>query len=93
MYIEELFIILVFFFFIYIYRNYKGENVGKYVLNQVQGMYDRFAPYSFKVVREKTKELGQEYTPRQYAIQVTLFASFAFFRRYLPLSPSYSIRA
>ena len=83
MYIEELFIILVFFFFIYIYRNYKGENVGKYVLNQVQGMYDRFAPYSFKVVREKTKELGQEYTPRQYAIQVTLFASFAAVVSYL----------
>ena len=83
MYIEELFIILVFFFFIYIYRNYKGENAGKYVLNQVQGMYDRFAPYSFKVVREKTKELGQEYTPRQYAIQVTLFASFAAVVSYL----------
>lgn len=83
MYIEELFIILVFFFFIYIYRNYKGENVGKYVLTQVQGMYDRFAPYSFKVVREKTKELGQEYTPRQYAIQVTLFASFAAVVSYL----------
>ena len=83
MYIEELFIILVFFFLIYIYRNYKGENVGKYVLTQVQGMYDRFAPYSFKVVREKTKELGQEYTPRQYAIQVTLFASFAAVVSYL----------
>ena len=46
-------------------------------------MYDRFAPYSFKVVREKTKELGQEYTPRQYAIQVTLFASFAAVVSYL----------
>ena len=83
MYIEELFIIVVAFFLIYIYRNYKGENVGKYVLTQVQGMYDRFAPYSFKVVREKTKELGQEYTPRQYAIQVTLFASFAAVVSYL----------
>ena len=38
MYIEELFIIVVAFFLIYIYRNYKGENVGKYVLTQVQGM-------------------------------------------------------
>ena len=83
MYIEELFIIIVFVLAIYLYRNYKGENVGKYVLNQLQGMYDKFAPYSFKVVREKTKQLGQEYTPRQYAIQVTLFASFAAVVTYL----------
>ncbi len=83
MYIEELFIIIVFVIAIYLYRNYKGENVGKYVLNQLQGMYDKFAPYSFKVVREKTKQLGQEYTPRQYAIQVALFASFASIVTYL----------
>ncbi len=83
MYIEELFIIIVFVLAIYLYRHYKGENVGKYVLNQIQGMYDKFAPYSFKVVREKTKQLGQEYTPRQYAIQVTLFASFAAVVTYL----------
>ena len=83
MYIEELFIIIVFVLAIYLYRNYKGENVGKYVLNQLQGMYDKFAPYSFKVVREKTKQLGQEYTARQYAIQVTLFASFAAVVTYL----------
>lgn len=83
MYIEELFIIIVFVIFIYLYRNYKGENVGKYVVTQVQGMYDKFAPYSFKVVREKTKQLGQEYTPRQYAIQVSIFASFAAVVTYL----------
>ncbi len=83
MYIEELFIIIVFVIAIYLYRNYKGENVGKYVFNQVQGIYDRFAPYSFKVVREKTKQLGQEYTPRQYAIQVALFATFASVVTYL----------
>ncbi len=83
MYIEELFIIAVFALAIYLYRNYKGENVGKYVTNQVQGMYERFAPYSFKVVREKTKELGQEYTVRQYTIQVVLIAGFAGIVTYL----------
>ena len=83
MYIEELFIIIVFVVAIYLYRNYQGEHVGKYVLNQVQTMYDKFAPYSFKVVREKTKQLGQEYTPRQYAIQVSLFAGFASVITYL----------
>ncbi len=83
MYFEELFIIIVFILFIYLYRNYKGENVGKYVVEQTQSMYDRFSPYSFKVVREKTKELGQDYTPRQYTLQVTVFASFAAVISYL----------
>lgn len=83
MYFQELLIVIVFVVAIYLYRNYKGENVGKYVLNQVQGMYDRFAPYSFKVVREKTKELGQEYTTRQYMIQIALFAGFAAIVTYL----------
>lgn len=77
MYIEELFIIVVIVVAIYMYRNYKGENVGKYVLGQAQGMYEKFAPYSFRVVREKTKQLGQEYTIKQYTFQVTLFAGFA----------------
>ncbi|MBQ6324030.1 MAG: hypothetical protein IJI22_04260 [Bacilli bacterium] len=83
MYLEELFIIIGTVVFIYIYRNYKGDNVGKYILGQVQSMYDRFSPYSFKVVREKTKQLGQEYTVRQYTIQVTLFAGFASVVSYL----------
>ncbi len=83
MYFEELFIIIGFALFIYLYRNYKGENVGKYVIDQAQSMYDRFSPYSFKVVREKTKQLGQDYTPKQYALQVTVFASFAAVISYL----------
>ena len=60
MYIEELLILIVIAFAILAYRNYKGQNVGKFITVQVQQMYDRFAPYSFKVVREKTNELGQE---------------------------------
>ncbi len=73
----ELFILLFIAVFIVLYRNYKGQNVYKYIVEQVQVAYDKFAPYSFKVVREKTKELGQEYTARQYLIQVILFAGFA----------------
>ena len=83
MYFTELFIIIAFVGGIYLYRNYKGENVGKYIVGQAQGMYDRFSPYSFKVVREKTKQFGQESTPRQYTIKVTLFAGFAAVVTYL----------
>jgi hypothetical protein len=46
-------------------------------------MYEKFAPYSFRVVREKTKQLGQEYTPRQYMIQISLIAGFAGIVSYL----------
>lgn len=83
MYLEELFIIIFFVGGIYLYRNYKGENVGKYLAGQVQGIYEKVTPYSFRVVREKTKQLGQEYTVRQYTIQITLFAGFAAVVSYL----------
>ncbi len=83
MYIEELLFIVLLVIGIYLYRNYKGQNVGKYVVSQVQVMYDKFAPYSFKVVREKTKELGQEYTPRQYMIQVIVISGFTAVVTYL----------
>ena len=56
MYIEELLIILVIALGVLAYRNYQGQNIGKFITVQVQQMYDRFAPYSFKVVREKTKD-------------------------------------
>lgn len=76
MYLEELIFLIVLVVAIALYRNYKGQNVGKFITSQVQSMYDKFAPYSFKVVREKTKELGQEYTARQYLIQVIVMAGF-----------------
>jgi len=75
-YLEELIFLILLVVAIALYRNYKGQNVGKFITSQVQSMYDKFAPYSFKVVREKTKELGQEYTARQYLIQVIVMAGF-----------------
>ena len=73
----ELIILLALFAFVIVYRNYKGQNVYKYIVKQATVAYDKFAPYSFKVVREKTKELGQEYTPRQYLTQALIFSVFA----------------
>lgn len=83
MYIEELFVISILVVFVVLSRNYKGDNLGKYFADQIQGMYEKFAPYSFRVVREKTKQLGQEYTPRQYMIQISLIAGFAGIVSYL----------
>lgn len=83
MYLEELIFLVVLVIVIALYRNYKGQNVGKFIQTQAQELYDKFAPYSFKVVREKTKQLGQEYTPRQYLIQVIVMASFTGIISYL----------
>lgn len=55
------------------YRFNNGENVYKFFVSKVTEAYDKYAPYSFKQVREKTKELGQEYTARQYITQVIIF--------------------
>lgn len=73
---EAIFICIAFILiFVVVYRKNTGENVYKYIVRNVGAAYDKFAPYSFKVVREKVKELGQEYTPRQYAIQIVVFAA------------------
>ncbi len=72
-----LFLLLAIAIVVILYRNYRGSNVSKYITDQVQAIYDKFAPYSYKVVREKTKQLGQEYTARQYLIQVLILGGFA----------------
>ncbi len=65
------------------YRFNNGENVYKFFVTQVSSAYDKYAPYSFKEVRKKTKELGQEYTAKQYIAQVVVFAVVAFGITYL----------
>ena len=63
--------------FIITYRNSSGEGVYKFVKEQAHVVYDQYAPYSYKVMREKIRELGLEYTPRQYTIQMAVFAGAA----------------
>ena len=73
----EIIIIVALVIFAITYRKNSGKNVYKYITSAVSDAYDKYAPYSFKTVREKTKQLGQEYTTRQYTIQVIVFAGFA----------------
>ncbi len=72
-----LFLLIIIGVAIILYRNYKGENVSKYITSQVEDIYSKFAPYSFKMVREKAKELGQEFTVKQYTIQIVILGGFA----------------
>lgn len=83
MYIE-IFIVVAIFAFIFVYRNNSGQTTTyKFISKQFSTSYEKFAPYSFKIVREKAKELGQEYTSREYAAQVAIFGIAAAFVSYL----------
>ena len=73
----EFILIGIILVFIMTYRNSSGEGIYKFVKEQATVVYDQYAPYSYKVMREKIKELGLEYTPRQYAIQAAIFAGAA----------------
>ena len=74
----ELVIILFIVLFVVLYRQSNGESVYKFLVNNVGNVYDKYAPYSFKVIREKCKEMGLEYSTRQYTTQVIIFAVLAF---------------
>ena len=69
--------------FVVVYRKNSGENVYKYIVTQTSLAYDKYAPYSFKEVRSKVQDLGQDYSKRQYAIQAAIFAVGAFVIGYL----------
>lgn len=74
----ELVILLIIGAIIIVYRTSdNGQVDGKAFIKKASGLYERFAPYSYKSVREKVKELGQEYSSRQYLTQVVMFAGFA----------------
>ena len=73
----EFIIIGVILIFIMAYRSSNGEGVYNFAKKQATVVYDKYAPYTYKVMREKIKDLGLEFTPRQYAIQIVIFASLA----------------
>ena len=69
--------------FIVAFRINNNGNVYKYISNSVGGIYDKYAPYSFKEIREKVKDLGQEYTKKQYMLQISVFSISAAVISYL----------
>lgn len=70
-------LIAIILVFVMLYRSSKGEGVYKFVQSTVNTAYEKYAPYSYKTMRTKVRELGLEYTTRQYLMQVLLFAGVA----------------
>ena len=73
----EFILIGIILIFVMTYRNSSGEGVYKFLKQQANVIYDQYAPYSYKIMREKIKELGLEYSSRQYAIQIILLGGGA----------------
>lgn len=79
----ELIIILFLFVFATLYYLKKGDSLYKFVIDGANVVYDRVAPYSFKTIKEKVKDLGQDYTKKDHIIQLCLFGGGAFIISYL----------
>ena len=73
----EILIVGIILVFIVLYRSSNGGGIYNFVTKEADNLYNKYAPYSFKSMREKIKELGLEYTPRQYLTQIILFAGVA----------------
>lgn len=61
--------------FIILYRSNAGEQAYKFISVQGNKLYSKVAPYTYKEIRKKIKELKQDYTVQQYIGQVILFAA------------------
>ena len=48
--------------FIVVYRKRNGQNVYKYIINSAGDIYNKYAPYSYETVKNKVKELGQDFS-------------------------------
>ena len=79
----EFIIVLFLGTFAILYYVKKGDSLYKFVINGATVVYDKYAPFSYKTIREKVKELGQNYTAKDYGIQVALFGGGALIVSYL----------
>ena len=68
-------IVAILIIFIIIYRSNVGEQTYQFVSKQGSRLYSKVAPYTYKEIRKKIKELKQDYTPQQYIGQMILFAA------------------
>jgi len=68
-------IVAIIIIFIILYRSNTGAQAYQFVSRQGNRLYSKVAPYTYKEIRKKIKELKQDYTPQQYIGQVILFAA------------------
>ena len=82
----ELVLLLVIATFAFAYRSSQNQTVAgttKYLSSQAKDLYDKVAPFSYKQMRAKIKDMGEDFTPKQFIRQVLLFAGLASVISYL----------
>lgn len=72
-----LFLLATFAFSYRLNKNSSVSGTAKFISNNIQGFYEKFAPYSYKQMREKIKSLGEDFSTKQYISQAVLFAGVA----------------
>ena len=72
----EMIVIALVLLFMIVYRKSNGD-IRKYISENSGEARNKYKKYSFKAVRKKAKELGQEYTVRQYVSQIFIFGIIA----------------
>lgn len=75
--IESLFFILIIGYGTLYYFK-KGDSMYKFVVDTGGTLYNKYAPYSYLQIREKVKSMGQDFTKRDYLIQIAIFSGFSF---------------
>ena len=74
----ELVILMAIALFVIIYRRNDGsESFYTFMKSQFGIVYQKYAPYSFKTISAKMKELKQEYTMKDYMIQIVVLGGLA----------------
>ena len=68
-------IVAIIAIFLIIYRSSVGEETYQFISSNARKLYSKVAPYTYKEIRKKIKELKQDYSVQQYIGQVLLFAA------------------
>lgn len=67
-------IVTVLVIFLIIYRSNMGDETYKFINKQGKKLYSKVAPYTYKEIKKKIKELHMDYSVQQYIGQVIIFA-------------------
>ena len=81
--IESIIAVIIIGFGILFYFKQGDTTMHQFVVDTALNAYDKYSPYSFRQIRDKVKSMGQEYTPREYLIQIVVFAGLSFAITYL----------
>ncbi len=74
----EFVILFLIAIFVIIYRKNDGtDTFYKFVKKQFGVVYEKYAPYSYRTISAKMKELKQEYTVKDYTLQIIVIGGLA----------------